>query len=452
MSRTAWIGAAGGAALLLGAYFLGCAGCAAESGPAASSGGGGGSSAGGAVAAGGSGGPAGLGGGGAAGAASGGAAGATAGTSGTSGGLGGEGQGISNTGAGGYATVPVGTFPFQCGPGCRPLMAVAHTAGGTDQYDYHGGEWFSAASPGRKSLLLTDRLGKETLVYGNYPGSPAGKLGISHVAAHKDKLVALLYHLDTNEYDCVRVDRATGTLEMVPTSAAWKKADWAGVALLNDGRALMTTSAGIWSLDLSTGDSTQLAAASSCAMATVFGSRYVCLDPGGGRMWGFDTDTSKLLELGPSPKQTLQAHGGCALDGSHCAWVDYRDPPGDLATQGSYIGGDIYVRDMMSGQVERASFDAPTTSLTKVGATANQDLVVWMQYRDPTPTPHFELNVRDLVRLERSSGKKCIYENFVSTQNTLDGHKLIGSVALPSGWSWLVELDLDDPGIPWKCK
>lgn len=365
-----------------------------------------------------------------------------------------DGWGIANWSTAGYMTISVGDIPpVNCGPGCKPIMASGHTNSLIDDFILHGDD-LAVAGRGRRSILVVPRTGGETRVYGNYPGIGAYPI-VAAVALSDTKISYILYFQPEGEEQRAELwvmDRETGAAHQVVTDKqeGWQYRGWGGNAM-TETHVYMTLSSGLWSVELETGKLENIGGHDGCWYTMIRHGKFWCLDQDGGKPWVYDLATQQTSFLFPSPSKAFQAFASCTLDGKTCAWTDYRDPPGPGSSHSWYRGGEVYVRDMPSGTEERLTFDSPDAPLTKAFAAGNEDLAVWDQAEVVSMTGDSSVHIKNLVKLDRKTGKKCIYKGFLAGHGYLDGHKLITSKALQSGANWMVELDLDDPGIPWEC-
>ncbi len=152
----------------------------------------------------------------------------------------------------------------------------------------------------------------------------------------------------------------------------------------------------------------------------------------------------------------------CSPDHQRIVWVDFRDPPGPVSGRlGPRIGGELYVHEFATRETKRLTFDSPTNPITKSAPAISDDVAVW---HEPCATceKNFEEyqnwlgSPKAIVRLELDTQRRCRFEmrGPVGQYSSLQGHRLRTHWLDPAygGEQYLVEINLDDPAIPWVCE
>jgi len=176
----------------------------------------------------------------------------------------------------------------------------------------------------------------------------------------------------------------------------------------------------------------------------------------------FDQETGEVsLTDDDGAEWSLQVDGTCAASSKQISWIDYRDPPGPGSNYDfTRRGGEVYVKDLESGKVERVTFDSPDAPRAKAHPVVDGTRFVWLEQLpelDPNPDTASQVysGASMLVRYDAVSKERCRMR--VSATQFERPYALIGN-RLYAGWAdldayvhRLVELDLAHPGWEWEC-
>jgi hypothetical protein len=171
-------------------------------------------------------------------------------------------------------------------------------------------------------------------------------------------------------------------------------------------------------------------------------------------------DVSKI-DSGPA----FQLDLACSPDRKQCAWIDFRDPPGENSTRAKMVGGEVYVTDLDSGQTQRVTFDSPDAPRGKWSPAVDGNLVVWHEEDavrfEPQPESAVAYSAKTLSRVDMETGERCRLTSptqLVVGLKILHGKRIYGTWVNPTEnppWenrTWIVEIDLDDPELVWECQ
>ncbi|MCC6648233.1 MAG: hypothetical protein IT374_22015 [Polyangiaceae bacterium] len=384
-----------------------------------------------------------------------GGAGGKAGTAGVAGGAGCAGcPMVVSTGVDGYVPATPCPADYECGPGCTPVFSVPYTYVNLSQF------WFDPAGvvdTARHALLYRGAGATETMVV----GLPEGDSGFAHPTLSPSYLVARHYTWPepkaASEQNYMHVyDRATGKLayawSMPGTEGGPSRVYYGAVA--TDKYVVLTNGGALLRFDLAKGGEPKILGSSNCWVAQLVGNKYLCPDDSTLRFMSVDIETGETEALAPGP--SMQADGACALDGSACAWVDYRDPPADKSTYSNRLGGEVYRFELGSKRLERLTFDSPADPHVKTCAMVEGDLTVWQQKATP-PTVGGTVTAAAMDRLyrdDRATGMRCRYP----LTDVLVGGLYQRQVYIVrfdnnfEGTQRVAKIDLDSPEIPWECE
>ena len=84
-----------------------------------------------------------------------------------------------------------------------------------------------------------------------------------------------------------------------------------------------------------------------------------------------------------SPSAYSQNYGYLSPDGTQAVWYDYRDP-GPQGQHGSYnseYAGEIYWKNLVTGEQKRITFDNPTDPVKKQFPSIRNGVIVWQDWR-----------------------------------------------------------------------
>ncbi|MCC6646137.1 MAG: hypothetical protein IT374_11265 [Polyangiaceae bacterium] len=360
---------------------------------------------------------------------------------------------ITASGVDGF--VPVAPCPknFACGPGCSPIFSVGYRSRNLSKFRVDPGGVVDTAGP---TLLYRAAGATET----QQVGMPESGSVFLHAALSPSYLVTRHYTKpepeESSRQNYMHIyDRATGKLahwwSLPGTEGGPSRVYWGAAA--TDKYVLLSTGASLLRFDLMTGGAPKVLADSNCYIAQIVNGQYLCADDSSLQFTSVDIETGERTTLAPGPE--MQVGGSCAFDGSACAWVDYRDPPGDKSTFDLRMGGEVYRFDLASRKLERLTFDSPATPHTKYSAVVEGDWVVWQQ-RSAIDTiaggftvPSFQRLYRD----DRATGTRCWYPLTGVLAGELYQHKLYALWYDPNVayQDRVVAIDLDSPEIPWEC-
>lgn len=176
----------------------------------------------------------------------------------------------------------------------------------------------------------------------------------------------------------------------------------------------------------------------------------------------FDQETGQVsLTDDNGAEWALQVDASCAASRKQITWVDYRDPPGPSSNYDfTRRGGEVYVKNLVTGKVERVTFDSPGAPRAKAYPVVDGTRFVWLEQRpdlDPNPDMASEVysGARAIVRYDAATKERC--RRPAGALEYVKPYALIGS-RLYGGWldleindTRLVELDLDYSGWEWEC-
>jgi hypothetical protein len=171
----------------------------------------------------------------------------------------------------------------------------------------------------------------------------------------------------------------------------------------------------------------------------------------------FDAETGSEGTLGYV--KALQDFGSHSPNLKKVTWVDFRDPPSTMSTYDFRSGGEIYVYDVDSKQVERVTFDSPSTPIAKTGARVNDDasIFTWNQACktcDQNPESATVIyKHKTTTMLDKKKQRRCTLENSPLLRSmVIMNRKLYGYHFDKDYNQWVIELDIDHPDVPWDCK
>ncbi len=225
---------------------------------------------------------------------------------------------------------------------------------------------------------------------------------------------------------------------------------------LTDKHVIWSIRKGLFKANLTSGAISQLSnKALDCREGCTTNGAIYCVNANTGRVDRIDEETGELTHLDDGG--ALQVEGACSPDRKKIVWVDHR-PPGQASGYLGFRGAaEIYLHDIPAGTTKRLTFDSPDNGIAKTFAAVGTDWVVW---REPCATCDRTFQTAGAlyyaasrhVRLDLNTNKKCYLDGIVAGDySSLHGHHLYGY------WNdgknmYLVDVDLDDPGLNWVCE
>ncbi len=363
---------------------------------------------------------------------------------------------LTASGVDGFAPATPCPQDFACGPGCSPIFSVGYRSRNLSKFRVDPGGVVDTAGP---TLLYRATGAAET----QRVGMPEGASEFGHPALSPSYLVARHYTWpepkEAAKQNYMHIyDRATGKLvhwwSLPGTEGGPSRVYWGAAA--TDEYVLLSNGASLLRFDLAAGGAPKVLASSNCYTAQIVNGQYLCPDDSTLQFMSVDIETGESAALAPGP--AMQAGGSCALDGSACAWVDYRDPPADKSTFDHRMGGEVYRFDLASRKLERLTFDSPASPHSKFSAVVEGDWVVWQQHSVVSKVAGGIIvpSLDQLYRDDRATGTRCWYP-LKGVLGVLAGelhqHKLYALWYDPNVayQDRVVAIDLDSPEIPWEC-
>lgn len=225
---------------------------------------------------------------------------------------------------------------------------------------------------------------------------------------------------------------------------------------LTEKHVIWSIQKGLFKANLETGAISQLSSQPlDCREGCTTDGAIYCVNNNTGRVDRIDEETGVLTHVDDGG--ALQVEGACSPDRKKIVWVDHR-PPGQASSYHGFRGAaEIYLHDTANQTTERLTFDSPDNGIAKTDATVGSDWVLW---REPCPTCDRTFETAGAlysaatrhVRLDLSTRKRCHLDGLVAGHYpSLHGHHLYGY------WNdgknmYLVDVDLDDPGLNWVCE
>lgn len=336
----------------------------------------------------------------------------------------------------------------DCGPGCRVAIhyKLARPVGGR-----HGYSTTRIVDGTFAGLVMTDIGGSST----------------SLLLPRTEGDSALRPQIYGNVMSYMRGDSRTWRVELMnvltgetkPVYRHYQPEGDAGIGMVahNDKFVFWTLwREGLLSRNLATGEIRRLAPSPfTCTDWCATDRGVICADFDAGITTFTDQDTGKrtVIDRGGA----LQVDALCSPDLRKVAWIDHRDPAGGTSTLEARYGGEVYVRDLLKGETQRVTFDSPANPLVKLEPAVDGNTVIFFSVsstfkRSPLRWDEFG-NVRALERVDLDTGKRCRIDPQNVRFATVHGRHAYGKWK-PSwdGESWLVDLDLDSPELPWVCE
>ncbi len=352
---------------------------------------------------------------------------------------------------------------YDCGPGCKKVFDVSYkpAANGPMRVDANGAvDGGMGPTPG---IFFSDgREGSPTYVVGHLDDSML--LGVPSLTPKYVIGLMQRYPLpaDPTQQETLYVwDRATQKVVHIHPMPGFPQLpppepplvpDYLAAAA-NDTYALYNLGTRLLRVTLATGEIKHIGTV-ECFHAQLLDGKYICSDDHLGPFRAIDVETGEVEVFAPS--SALQTEGSCSLQGDQCAWVDYRDPPGNTSVHYNRVGGDIYLFDRVHKVLRRVTFDSPSTPLRKLQVGLEGNLVTWLEAGD------IQLAASDpslwrmdrVVRLDLDSGTRCWFERKYVGTRVVYHRRLWGALgdADRQGGARVVSFDLDSPDIPWVCE
>ncbi|MEZ4371468.1 MAG: hypothetical protein R3B07_11615 [Polyangiaceae bacterium] len=225
---------------------------------------------------------------------------------------------------------------------------------------------------------------------------------------------------------------------------------------ITDKNVLWTTRSGLDKADLTTGEISHLSNNRlDCREGCTADGAIYCVNTNTGRVDRIDEQTGELTHIDDGG--ALQVEGACSPDREKIVWVDHRGA-GQASSYDGFRGeAEIYLHDIPSRTTKRVTFDSPDNGIAKTFAAVGTDWVVW---HEPCGTcaktfgqaGELYYAATRLVRMDLNTNQRCHLDDFhVGDYSSLHGHHLYGY------WNdgknrYLVDVDLDDPGLNWVCE
>lgn len=111
------------------------------------------------------------------------------------------------------------------------------------------------------------------------------------------------------------------------------------------------------------------------------GDEVLCTDEDIERILMIDIAHHKYTPL--SPSSYAQNYGYLSPDGTQAVWYDYRDP-GPNGQHGSYefeYAGEIYWKNLVTGEQKRITFDNPSDPVKKQFPSIRNGVIAWQDWR-----------------------------------------------------------------------
>ena len=358
--------------------------------------------------------------------------------------------------------------PF-CGIGCRMVLNVPIVFGTIYAFGYDPGAVVAWTGPAATPLA-------NGIVYSKVGESDTSVLGPSDLGTDEG-VFAPYVHNDYVSY--VRsLGIGKGSVEVMSVTTGETKTVFEYTpATVGDNAVYQTAlnkthafwwldGTGLMTRNLETGAVKELAPQMVCHGLCTTENAVICSDFDSGQNFRIDQETGDVtpVDFGGA----LQLDGYCSPDAQRLIWVDYRDPPGPGST--AYFkrtGGEIYMRDLVGNTTTRLTFDSPDQPRGKTFPAIGSKYAVWNEPPEPDVNPptgqDLYASSTNLVRLELATGKKCRLTpdppGQVKTVPAFAGFKAMYGSKLVGIWfdnpatqKRLAELDLEDPGLPWKCE
>ncbi|MEZ4371465.1 MAG: hypothetical protein R3B07_11600 [Polyangiaceae bacterium] len=329
----------------------------------------------------------------------------------------------------------------DCGPGCRIALKgpIVHAAWG------HGFSESWVADTNQSELLFGTVGSDQTF---RVPHESAfARVNGSHIA-----------YLAFNPWPNVEVAVVDATSKTRRVYQAYPDAKDLGFSgtFLSEKSVVWSVRDGLFKANLETGAIKQLSGSPlDCREGCTTDGAIYCVNNNTGRVDRIDEETGELTHLDDGG--ALQVEGACSPDRKKLVWVDHRAP----AQASSYFGfrgaGEIYLHDIPTHTTRRLTFDSPDNGTPKTFATVGTDWVVWLEPcatcdRSFQTAGQLYAAATRHVRLDLNTNQKCYLDGIVAGDySSLHGHHLYGY------WTdgknkYLVDVDLDDPGLNWVCE
>lgn len=356
--------------------------------------------------------------------------------------------------ADGFRSVAACPTDYNCGPGCTPLFSVSYPANALSEFQMDGA---GVVDTTRQKLLFRRLDDVATYTVGVATGTDGLASPLITPSYILGRQYALPVPKDPSKQSTLMIwDRTTGAsvrkLPMPGSTGGQSPYYFGGAAtdkyaLFSDGKQLLR-------FDLASGAIKNLGE-TACAYPQMLGDKYACTDEVSGQFTLVDVESGAVEHPGAGP--AIQVEGRCATDGTQCAWVDYRDPPGTKSDLVTRFGGEIYVYTFATKRLERVTFDSPGKPTWKFHAAVDGDLVVWAEAsRASTEPERFDSWVSSIDRIakyDRATGMKCRYSVKMLIGSFVHKRRLYATRAeVDQDKLRVVTLDLDSADVPWVCE
>jgi hypothetical protein len=176
-----------------------------------------------------------------------------------------------------------------------------------------------------------------------------------------------------------------------------------------------------------------------------------------GKAYRLDPETLEGVAI--SPSTAAQISGACTADRKRFVWVDFRDPPGPGShSAGPRVGGEVYTYEFATGETKRLTFDSPDAPVTKDYAAIGDDVAVWIEACATCPKSFpnesaWIATPKAFVRLDLATKKRCRYE-----MERTGAFLHVYGRHLYTYWNdattglYVIDIDMDDPAVPWVCE
>jgi hypothetical protein len=340
-----------------------------------------------------------------------------------------------------WPTAPQATEP-SCGQGCRVALDVAPYA--PSYIHFQDSEFgLAAVNVSQRNVFYAPFGSDETFIVAQ--GDLAEMSNGFSQPYLRGELLSVTYMRPGNPGGEVRVINLRTGETKIPYEYTRSAGDL-GITftLINDKYVFWDRDGhGIMSLNLETGQVRTLVhflCLDLCAVPT----GLVCMNSPN---LFIDQETGEMTTIAPGAG--LQVDATCSHERDEITWVDYRDPPGTDPSEGGRNGGEVYMKDLVSGELTRLTHDSPDSPEAKAYPAVGKELAVWKAVaegfeRNPSWAQEVYGVTQDLMVLDRKTGQRCrIHSDIVKyfTHMVVRGRTVYGNIG------HVVGIDVDDPAI-----